>query len=324
MAATRSDPMPSAQAGGPAPAPARTYLQLLLLVLIWAVNFSVIKIALAQLAPMAFNPPRFLLASAIVFVVLRRHGPIPLPRPGDRLRILGLGVLGNVIYQLLFIHGIDRTRAGNASLLLAGTPIVTALLSAALGHERVRPRIWLGVVLTVAGMALVVLAGHSEVGLGADTVRGDLTLICASVAWSIYTVGAREPIARYGSVAVTAWTMWVGTVGLLLLGLPDLLRAPWTELSATGWLSIAYSGMFGIGFAYLIWYHGVRRLGNTRTASYSNLVPVVAILVAWATLGEIPTGGQVAGAAVIIGGVTLANARGRQIAGAPRSSNPDR
>lgn len=311
MAATRSDPMPSAQAGAPAPAPARTYLQLLLLVVIWAVNFSVIKVALAQLPPMAFNPPRFVLASVLVLLVLRRRGPIPLPETQDRLHILGLGVLGNVIYQLLFIHGIDRTRAGNASLLLAGTPIVTALLSAALGHERVRPRVWIGVVLTVAGMALVVLSGDSDVGVGADTMRGDLTLICASVAWSIYTVGARGPIARYGPIAVTAWTMWIGTVGLVLLGIPAMLRAPWSALTASAWLSVLYSGMFGIGFAYLIWYHGVRRLGNTRTASYSNLVPVVALLVAWAALDEVPTLGQIAGAAVIIAGVTMANARRR-------------
>ncbi len=282
------------------------------LVLIWAVNFSVIKLALAEIRPMAFNPVRFVVASGVVWAVLRRRGPIPLPERPDVPRVLALGFLGNLLYQLLFISGIDHTRAGNASLLLAGTPILTALLSAAVGHERVGPRVWGGVLLTLAGMALVVRFGSGEVGLDRATLAGDLLLVCASFAWSGYTVGARGLIDRYGSIAVTAWTLWIGTGGLLLVGTPFLFRTDWGATGPAAWGGIVFSGAFGIGIAYLLWYHGVRRIGNTRTASWSNLVPVAALAVAWAWLGEVPTAGQVAGAAVIIGGVTLANARRRR------------
>ena len=74
-------------------------------------------------------------------------------------------------------------------------------------------------------------------------------------------------------------------------------------------IGVAYAGAFSIGVAYLIWYYGVRQLGNTRTAVFSNLVPVVALAAAWIHLGEVPHLSQVAGAAVIIGGVTLAQIR---------------
>ncbi len=305
MSAPREDRV--AARAAPQDAPPSASLPLLALVAIWAVNFSVIKVGLGHVAPMAFNPVRFTLASAVVFVALRRSGPIPLPRRADVPRVLALGLLGNLLYQLCFITGISRTRAGNASLLLAGTPILTALLSGVLGHERVRPRVWLGVGLTVAGMALVVMAGGAAVQIDERTLAGDLLLILASVAWSIYTVGARALVGRYGPVPVTAWTMWIGTVGLALVGAPAVARTAWSRLPAGAWASIVYSGALGIGVAYMLWYIGVRRIGNTRTASYSNLVPVAALLVAWAWLGEVPTVGQVAGAVVIIAGVTLAN-----------------
>lgn len=294
------------ESAAPAPAPVRTNLGLATMVVIWALNFSVIKVALEDLSPLTFNALRFPLASLMVYGVLRLRGPIRIPGRRDAVRILALGLLGNVVYQLLFIFGLDRTRAGNAALLLAGSPILTALLSAGLGHERVRPRVWLGVVATVVGIALVVLGGGEGIELGLDTFVGDLTLLAASVAWSVYTVGARAPIERYGSVAVTAWTLWIGTAFLVLLGLPGLATLDWTAVRPMAWIGVAYAGLFGIGLAYLLWYQGVHSIGNTRTAAYSNLVPVLALAIAWLWLGEVPGVWQLTGAAVIIGGVTLA------------------
>ncbi|HEX7118162.1 MAG TPA: DMT family transporter [Longimicrobiales bacterium] len=303
---TNLPPVTTAEATAPAPAPVRTHLGLLLMVGIWAVNFSVIKVALEHLSPLAFNALRFPLASLMVWAVLRGRGPIPLPRRGDVVKVLALGVLGNVIYQLLFIFGLDRTRAGNAALLLASTPILTALLASALGVERPRPRVWCGAIATVVGMALVVVGGASGIELGLGTMAGDLILVGASLSWSLYTVGSNDLIQRYGPVPVTAWTLWIGAIGIVLLGLPDLADLDWTAVPATGWAAVAFAGLLGIGLAYLLWYQGVRYIGNTRTAVYSNLVPVLALVVAWLWLGEVPGAWQVVGAAVIIGGVTVA------------------
>ena len=69
------------------------------------------------------------------------------------------------------------------------------------------------------------------------------------------------------------------------------------------------SGALSIGVAYLIWYYGVGIIGNTRTATYSNLVPVVALAAAWLHLGEVPSAGQIAGAGVILAGISLAQIR---------------
>ena len=77
---------------------------------IWGVNFSVIKVALAEFEPLAFNALRFPLAAATLFVLLRLRGPIPVPRREDWARVVFLGLLANVVYQFFFIFGIELHR----------------------------------------------------------------------------------------------------------------------------------------------------------------------------------------------------------------------
>jgi drug/metabolite transporter (DMT)-like permease len=276
---------------------------LLLMVIIWGVNFSVIKVGLAAFAPFAFNGLRFPLAAGLLTAALTLAGRAGLPERRDAARIIGIGILGHVIYQLLFIHGMARTRAGNASLLLTGAPVYTAFLSGLLRHDRVRPRAWLGLAATVLGIGLVIGGGPEGFSFGSETVLGDLLIMAAAVVWAGYTVTARDMVRKYGSLRVTTWTLWVGAGLLLLIGIPDLLRAQ--PAPPLAWGAVVYAGMLGIGVAHLLWYRGVMTIGNTRTAVFQNLVPVLAILVAWAWLGETPTIGQVAGAAVILAGVTV-------------------
>jgi drug/metabolite transporter (DMT)-like permease len=95
---------------------------LLVLVLLWALNFSVIKIGLAVIPPFGFNALRFPLAALLLAGVLLAMGRLDLPARGDVKRLLILGVIGNLAYQLLFITGMSLSRAGNASVLLTTSP----------------------------------------------------------------------------------------------------------------------------------------------------------------------------------------------------------
>ena len=277
---------------------------LLALVVLWALNFSIIKVGLEAIRPHGFNALRFPLAALLLLAVLLGTGRLRMPDREDRWRIVVLGVIGNFVYQLLFISGIARSRAGNASVLLATAPIFTAALTAAFGHERIRPAAWAGVVATVVGIALVVASGGSGLRFGMETLVGDLLMVAAAVVWAVYTVGARDLVRKYGSVAVTAWTLWAGAVLLLLAGIPDLTKLD-GSVPPMAWAAVAYAGLLGLGVSYLLWYRGVQVLGNTRTAAFGNLVPVFAILAAWPILGEVPNVWQLVGAFVIIGGISL-------------------
>jgi drug/metabolite transporter (DMT)-like permease len=293
-----------AAASAPVPSTGWTEAALLLMVLVWGVNFAVVKQALASFEPLAFNAIRFLIASLFVYVVLRVQGSVSAPDRKDVPRVIALGLAGNVLYQMAFILGLDLTLAGHASLMLATTPIFTAVLSAVAGHERPGVRTWVGASISFLGVGLVSGGAALLQGMG-DAVWGDLILVGAALVWAMYTVGARPIVRRYGSVRTTAWTLWVGTIGLVIAGAPSLATQNWIGIPAGAWGGLLFSACFAIGLAYLIWYRGVERIGNTRTAIFSNLTPLVALAFAAVWIGERLTATSIGGATLVLGGVML-------------------
>lgn len=287
--------------------PIWTEAGLALMVLIWGVNFAVVKWALLAFEPLGFNALRHVLASAFMLVVLLLRGGVGRPRREDVPRIVALGFLGNVLYQMAFIFGLDRTTAGNASLMLALVPIFLLLFGRRAGRQG--PATWGGAILSVVGVALV--SGSALRLAGAETLVGDLILIGAAAVWAMYTLGAQPLIERYGPVRATAWTLWAGSVGLLAAGAPALAAQPWDRVTLAGWAGLLFSSVLSIGVAYLLWYRGVQKLGGSRTAVFSNLTPVVALATGVAWLGEPATLFSLAGTAMVIAGVVLVRSPAR-------------
>jgi len=308
----KSTPSTPPSAGGSAD------VGLLLMAAIWGINFPVINAALTEIPPLAFNALRLPLARLTVYLILRVRGGISWPERADLPRVIALGILGNVVYQGFFIFGMDATLAGNASILLATIPIWTLALSTFRRHEDPGGLVWAGILATLVGMVMVVLGGRLSLGFHAGTLRGDLLIVGAAMTWSIYAVGSRRLVTKYGPLPVTAWTLWVGTAGLVLWGIPSLVEAPLAQASPFAWMGVVFAGVLAIGLAYVLWNRGVRRIGSSRTAAYQNLVPLVALLVAWMWLGEVPTPLQVGGAFVVLAGVSVARLAG----GRQRGVNP--
>jgi drug/metabolite transporter (DMT)-like permease len=287
-------------------------LMLLAMVLIWGINFAVVKAALAEMTPLSFNSIRFLLASTLTLLLLRLiEGDVGFAR-GDGWRLLGLGLIGNTFYQLLFINGIDRTTAGNSALLLATTPIFVSLISAALGVERVGKLAQVGVFFSFAGIFLVIVGSGKELGLAQETIGGDILVLVGAAAWSLYTVLSKPMLSRYSALKLTALAMATGTPFIVLFSIPQLLAQDWGAVSWRGWLGLLFSGSMAIAIAYIIWNSGVSKVGGARTAVYSNLSPVIAAIFAWLTLGEAITAFMVVGAALIFLGIYLTSKSGQR------------
>lgn len=279
----------------------RLDLLLLLMVVIWGANFTVIKVALVDLSPLAFNSLRLVIASLIFIAPLAGAGARRMS-PSDLVGILALGVVGHFVYQLCFLGGIARTSVANSSLIIGTSPITVALLTAAAGHERVRWLHWVGAALSVAGIYLLV-GGDAE--LSRESLVGDLLILLANACWAIYTVGARPLLKRHSALVVTGYSMMFGTALYVAVGFPELARQNWRAVHLSAWLALAFSGVFALSVAYLIWYTAVQRLGNIRTSMYSNMVPIVAMLVAVVWLGERIGANKLVGAAAILSGLAL-------------------
>lgn len=288
------------------PAPSRvsvTDLCLLLMALIWGVNFIVVKFGTRVLAPLAFNSTRIALAVVILWSIvgLRR---LQMPARRDLLGLLALGVLGNGLYQIFFIEGLARTRAGDAALLVSAAPAFIEVVHWMQGAERIGRRGAIGIGLSLAGIALVV-SGSSRSAAGESTLLGNALVLCSCVCWSLYSVWLKPYTDRVNPVALAAVTMSGGLMTLLVVSGPSLHATHWATLDVRGWGALAYSGVLALVVAYLFFYRGVRVLGATRTTMYANLQPIVAMTVAWLALGESPHALQVAGATFILGGLLL-------------------
>ena len=283
--------------------PTSTDFLLMLMTIIWGINVIVAKAAFAIFTPFEFNALRFAIAGVLVVLIARRYGRVR-PARADWPRLALLALLGITIYQVAFIQGLALTKAGNASLIMGTGTIYTALLSHLRGHERVRGRDAAGILLSTFGLVSVVLGSGAEVGFGAG-LKGDLLMLFATICWSVYTVGNKPLVDRYGSIAATAWTVAIGAVPLVLLGAPEVLRHDLGAVPPAGWAALAYSSLGALVIAFFIWYRGVEKIGATRTAVYSNFQPVIVLLIAWPLLQETPTLWQVAGAGGIFTGIFL-------------------
>ena len=280
-----------------------TDLTMILVVLIWGANFSVVKIALAEIPPVGFAAVRFTLAGVLLWLFLCwREGPLKLSK-SQLWKMTWVGIVGNTLYQVLFSYSLTITSAANGALLISTTPAMVALAGALLGIERMRRTTIAGIGLAFAGVGLVLAA--RGLGFTNESVRGDLLMIGAAVCWTIYTLGVRTIVGDLSPLRITTMTMITGVPGLLLIGLPDILSTDWLALSGGAWFALCYATLLGLVVAYVLWNSSVRLVGSNRTAIYGCAIPLVAALVAWPALGEIPTWGQAAGAVLIIGGVLL-------------------
>lgn len=276
---------------------------LVVMAIIWGLNFAVLKFGTSQLDPIAYNAVRMSVGAVVLLGLACALAP--LPGIADIRRLMALGVLGHGVYQGFFIYGLSMTRAGTAALVVASSPAIIAIVGHALGVEVITRRIIGAIVLSFIGIAIVVL-GSSQHDTGATaSVIGDLLILVSTVAWAFYTTLLRDYTRRIEGLHIAAWTLLGGTIPIILVAIPALVRTSFPAITPMTWGAILYSGAGAIGIAYLFWYRGVRVIGSTRTAMFSQLQPMIALIAAWPMIGERPTAWQVGGSVAVMGGIVL-------------------
>lgn len=302
-AARRGDdaPRPERRGGGLEP---RTLVALGVTVVLWASAFAGIRAALPEYPPGELALLRFLVASGalVAYAAVTRMPP---PRAADVPAIIGLGLLGVTGYHLLLNFGEVTVTAGAASLLISSVPIFTALLAMFYLRERLSLWGWLGIIVSFLGVAVVAL-GEGD-GVSFD-VRAILVLL-AALCGAHYFVLQKPLLRRYGSLRLTTYGIWAGTIPFLVF-LPGMTRSL-NDASVGATIAVVYLGIFPAAIAYLTWNYALSRAPVSLVASFMYLPPVFAILIAWVWVGELPTLLTVFGGIVAVVGVAIVNTRGR-------------
>lgn len=285
--------------------PTLTDLTLILVAVIWALNFSIVKISLEEIDPFSFNAMRYVLASGLLVAAAKMRGYDLKVRKEHFWKLVGIGIVGNLIYQLLFIVGINYTYSANAAVMLGTIPIWVAILSQLFTDEKLTPAKTLGITLAFTGVAFIIIGGDNELSFASDSFKGDVITLLAAGAWGVYTILSRRYLKFYNYNQYSAFMSVVGVIALGLVGLPFLLKLDFGQISVAGYGGVVYSGLLSVGLAYLIWNNGIHKIGAVRTAAYQNLVPVLGLIFGVLILDEALTVFQYIGSGFVILGIIL-------------------
>lgn len=279
---------------------------LFILAIIWALNFTVVKASLQTIDPFTFNAIRFLFAAAVIwFFFLRQGGHLKIHK-GDVPKLLAIGFLGNLVYQVLFIIGIDFTFAANAAVMLGTIPVWVAVFSHFFSDEKMTLIKLTGVLAACLGIAGIVAGGENKLSFSSATFTGDIIILCAAMAWGGFTFISKSFLGRYTPLQFSTIMVTIGAVMLFLVGIPGMLSLDWSQVTYGAYGGLVYSGMLSIGLAYIIWNYGIQQVGAVRTSTYQNLVPVFGAVFGFILLDESMTGLQLFGSSGVIAGIILA------------------
>jgi drug/metabolite transporter (DMT)-like permease len=278
-------------------------LSLVGVALIWGINMPFMKMGLEQIDPFVFNAFRLIISASCLglFALRERRAGI---RPGPEItgrRILTFAVLVSGLYQLLFLLGIARTTAGNTGLILATVPAWTALLARIFIGERLSRLAWMGLAVALSGTAIVAV----QKGLSGDRehLPGNILILCAALAWAGGTVYSRPLLNSISPMQLSASAALLALPVHLLIAAPNYAENLPELQSVNLWLILAWAGVLSSGLSLPMWNFGVRHAGAAHAAAVQNLVPLVAILAAWLSRGEVATQPQLIGGALILCGL---------------------
>ncbi|QDG51281.1 DMT family transporter [Persicimonas caeni] len=287
------------------------YALLIVTMIIWASAFAGLRFVLRELDAFTLTVLRMLIATGAL-VAMGLIFKTPLPEKRDLPEILGAGFLGFTLYHLALNYGLEFVTAGQGSFIIATIPIWTSILAARFLGERVTIKTWLGMGLGLLGVAYMSLEpGKMSISGGSFIVL--FSALCAGG----NMVLQKRLLSRYRALDVSVYATVVGTVPLLFL-LPSGIDAI-AELSTTGWLVTAYLGIVPIAIGYYLSTLAMNALPANRTAQMLLLVPPIAAVIAWLTIGEEPGTKLVVGGPIILAGVLLGNLE-RKRKRAPKTS----
>ena len=306
--------LPAASAVAPSVAGLLTWADgaALLAVLVWGVNFPVLKLLMTVMDPLPLMFVRAALSSVVLGGVLGLSGQWRFPARRELRPFLTVSLAGFALNQVLYFYGLQLTSASHSGLIFMLTPLLVFGMSHVLGQVRVDRLDLLGLALGVAGAVLILgLPTLGPTPVGGVTLLGDLLTVGAAVTWGVWTILTAPLLRRHGTLLATTWITMLGGLGLLPLAVPGLLSQDWTRLSWPAVAAVIYSATVAGAFGSLLWYAALRRIGAARTAIYANVESFFAVVAAALLLGERVAWTSVLGGAAVAAGVLLTRRPGR-------------
>ncbi|MBA2936932.1 EamA family transporter [Paenibacillus sp. CGMCC 1.16610] len=279
----------------------RSYLLLIFCVTVWGSNFVFGNILVQQFSPLFIAMARLLFISLfLIGYTWIWHRFLPISKQEWKLLIL-LGIIGVFINQWSFYQGLETADPTTSALILALTPITTALLAALFLKEALSISMLVGSLMAILGIFLVVFNGSRL-----EFHIGHLWIFITMITFAISIVLVRLLARRLPPIIITVYSTLVGfgtMVPIVLAG-----GTGWNiSHEAWAWILLIVTAILMHGIVTLVWNSQLQKVGAAKAAMFSNLEPFVAMIFGYLVLGQLVTSQQMFGSVFIVGGVTLAS-----------------
>jgi drug/metabolite transporter (DMT)-like permease len=267
-----------------------------LLMVIWALNFLAVKIALRSIPPLTLASFRVVLASIFMVCIAplcRRLPAFHSPKgqgitAGDLWTFAYLGFLVVTVNQICFTIGLRYTDVTHSSIILGMGPIYTFALAVAFRLEKPTFRKALGMLIALTGVALMAAGGSSP--HRTPTLLGDVITLCGSLAFATYVVLGKRVAGKYDALTMTTWNFIFGGLIVVPLALYQARTfgpaATWRAVPWQAWACLIYVALFCSALAYLGYFWLLRYLEASEISSFSYLLPITASALGILFLGE--------------------------------------
>ncbi|MCP9470425.1 MAG: DMT family transporter [Nitrospira sp.] len=289
------------------PSTTLAYGSVVLAAVLWGGSIVAQKMALGSFSPVEASVFRDVGGLAILLVTwwVQERGTLAIARSDlSLLGLLGLGVLGN---HLLILMGLNYVSGAVGGVIIGSSPVVTSLLSALLIRDVPLRTVWLGAVLSFAGVGLVSVAGFQAAG--EQPLLGGTLVFLGVVSWALYSIGSRTIMDRLSALTVNWTTLLVATVLQIPLLWTDqkVMDAGVSSVTTSDWLALAYLIVFATAVAQQAWLFGVKGIGPSRASVLGNLTPVAAVGLSALILKESVGPVEMTGIGLILAGVWSVN-----------------
>lgn len=285
----------------------RADLFVLACVVMWAFNVPLIKAIFQYMQPLETSLVRFGIAGIIFAVYVKlKEGTLRIA-PQHILLMVGAGLMGIFLNQVLFVYALSNTTSSEVSLLMAATPSFATLFAWLMGQEKIKLNYWLSLPLAIAGVSLIILTAPGA-KLGGNLLGDGLALATAS-SWAAYTVLIRPLLKHYSAARISAYVSIIGAITLLPFGWSQFDWGRVSLMPGNLWLALLYSTIGSVVITNLLWFTGVKELGAPRTAFYAYLQPFVGVFAAALILGETIVPWQIAGGFFIVASMIIYRVR---------------
>jgi drug/metabolite transporter (DMT)-like permease len=285
----------------------------------WGGTFISGRMLAGSVAPFSAAFFRFLFATVCLYaVVLHRQGTIPKLEKQQILPVVLLGLTGVFAYNVFFFNGLKLVAAGRASIIIANNPIVISVFSALFFGEALSSIRLVGIVVSVSGAVLAISGGDPSALLAGGIGPGDLFIFGCVASWAVYSLLGKRVMRDLSPLTAVSHSAAVGMLALLVPACMEGMPSAVPGYSPMDWINLAYLGWFGTVLGFVWYYEGIRVIGASRASLFINFVPISAICLAHIILKEPLTPSLLAGAFLVVTGVTLNHLSGSGVSMVPK------